>query len=1011
MTNQTITASYLTGITLTATNTTIASTGSVTNNNAAAVSGLPGTAWTLVNQGGVTGIGADGVDLATGGFVSNAFAANVVGYTGVDIRGATGTVVNGGSIAGTASRYAGVALAAGGSVTNVATGMLIGYNGIRIGGSAGTVMNNGKITTLPGAGTDGVNLLAGGSVTNASYAAINGGTGVYIGGGAGTMVNAGTIAATGAGHAGVDLTAGGLVSNAASAEITGYTGVDMTGGGGGKVANAGRISTLPGTATEGVALHSGGTVNNAAGGTIVSETGVTIGGGAGTVVNGGRIQGAVFGGHSYFAIRFDEGGVVTNQTAAVISGFDGIYIGGAGSVVNAGSIIGKGMGNSAGVGIDLLSSGYVNNAVGALISGYTGVLTYGGTAAVVNAGTIIGSGRKPFERSPNYGVALGAGGSVTNTAQGVIDGYIGVHIAGSGTVANAGSIIGSGGANYAGVALASGIVSNASSGVITGGRGILLYGATGTVVNAGTITGANGTAVALSAADSNLLVVDPGAVFNGRVVALNASSTLELAAAASAGTISGIGSSFTGIGTIVADAGATWTVLGPVTNVGTISLGAGTDVVFDGSVAATAPIDFIAATGTLGLADPGDFLATVFGLRAGNAIDFTSIVSSGGITAGIDGANRLTLTNHGTVLAKIQLDPNGNFTGDSFHVGSDGSGGTRVDVQLVPCFCAGTRIRTARGDIAVEALTEGEAVITESGNARPIRWIGRRSYAGRFIRGNRDVLPIRIDAGALADNVPARNLWLSPLHALYIDGMLIPAAELVNGTSIVQATTVEQVQYYHVELDTHDVLLAEATPAESFVDDNSRGMFRNAADYWAAHPGQPRGPARYCAPRVTQGYALEAIRRRIAARTGLRQTEQRIKPGSLRGYLEVCTSTHIAGWAQDTLHQHVPVSLAILVDGCKLGEILASERRPDLLAAGVGIGRHGFSFFPNAPIAATDLDRVVVMRPSDGAVLPYLKSSADRLHCLGGAEGGAGAVPGQWETAENGYPATKTEAG
>jgi hypothetical protein len=74
------------------------------------------------------------------------------------------------------------------------------------------------------------------------------------------------------------------------------------------------------------------------------------------------------------------------------------------------------------------------------------------------------------------------------------------------------------------------------------------------------------------------------------------------------------------------------------------------------------------------------------------------------------------------------------------------------------------------------------------------------------------------------------------------------------------------VHYYHIELESHDVLLAEGTPAESFVDDNSRGMFHNAPDYLAAHPDAPAGPVRYCAPRVTQGEALDAIRRRIGAR-------------------------------------------------------------------------------------------------------------------------------------------------
>ncbi len=179
----------------------------------------------------------------------------------------------------------------------------------------------------------------------------------------------------------------------------------------------------------------------------------------------------------------------------------------------------------------------------------------------------------------------------------------------------------------------------------------------------------------------------------------------------------------------------------------------------------------------------------------------------------------------------------------------------------VACYCAGTRIATPTGEVAVEALRAGDPILTASGQVRQIRWIGHRSYAARFVRGNRNVLPIQVAAGALADGIPVRDLFVSPEHALLLDGLLVRARDLVNGSSISQVAAYGTLSYFHVELDSHDVLLAEGAPAESFVDDNSRGLFHNAAGHAAADR-----PAEYCAPRVDCGYRLQAIRERLGRR-------------------------------------------------------------------------------------------------------------------------------------------------
>src|SRR5207249_2356420 len=126
------------------------------------------------------------------------------------------------------------------------------------------------------------------------------------------------------------------------------------------------------------------------------------------------------------------------------------------------------------------------------------------------------------------------------------------------------------------------------------------------------------------------------------------------------------------------------------------------------------------------------------------------------------------------------------------------------------------------------------------GDSRRIRWIGRRGYAGRFASANPEIMPILIRAGALEDGVPRRDLMVSPLHAMYLDNVLIPAGALVNGSSITRVDQIEKVEYFHIELDSHDLILAEGALSETFVDDDSRGMFHNAAEFSLLYPGEKR---------------------------------------------------------------------------------------------------------------------------------------------------------------------------
>jgi hypothetical protein len=160
--------------------------------------------------------------------------------------------------------------------------------------------------------------------------------------------------------------------------------------------------------------------------------------------------------------------------------------------------------------------------------------------------------------------------------------------------------------------------------------------------------------------------------------------------------------------------------------------------------------------------------------------------------------------------------------------------------EQVSCYFAGTLIVTKEGLKPVELLAAGDLVLTHQNQHAPIRWIGRQTVSTRFADPLR-VLPIRIKAGALAEDVPSRDLLVSPDHAVLVDQVLIQAGALVNGASIVRETNVPMTfTYYHVELDDHSLIFAENTRAETFVDNIDRLGFDNWAQHEALYPdGKP----------------------------------------------------------------------------------------------------------------------------------------------------------------------------
>jgi hypothetical protein len=132
-------------------------------------------------------------------------------------------------------------------------------------------------------------------------------------------------------------------------------------------------------------------------------------------------------------------------------------------------------------------------------------------------------------------------------------------------------------------------------------------------------------------------------------------------------------------------------------------------------------------------------------------------------------------------------------------------------------------------------------------------------------RGRRSAAtPVIVRKGALADNVPNRDLHVTKAHSLYIDNVLIPVEFLVNHRTILWDDRAQEVAIYHVELDSHDVPIANGAAAESYRDDGNRWLFQNANAGWHLPPKDPYAPV------LTGGPVVDAAWRRLLDRAGPR---------------------------------------------------------------------------------------------------------------------------------------------
>lgn len=563
---------------------------------------------------------------------------------------------------------------------------------------------------------------------------------------------------------------------------------------------------------------------------------------------------------SYGALTGTVLSTVTNA-GHVSSGRYGVYLRAGGLLTNTGSIYGgtngvKGEHITAIHGIDsfsyntatstLVNSGSIGGGGYAVQFEYGGIVTNSGVINAASSGTgvdirdLAGTVLNTGSIGGGNDINLTNGGYVSNSSTGVLlttNANYGQGIVvngGNATVVNAGQIT----ASYTGIySRYAGSLDIRNSGTIIGASvasaysaGIWVYGATGgvTIENSGLIKsaeGVSGEAITIAAPASTFtnlnLIVDPGASFVGKVTAeAGATNTIDLASGASAGTLSATSGEFVNFGTMTIASGATWTIDGDATLHNEFP-----------TIAGFTNKDGIALTGS------------------NNAISHVgSVTNSGFTTVTLTGSDAQTLT----------------FAG-SFSGGFNIANVAGVQTLETICFLPGTLIRTPDGEVPVEALKTGDLVATLCNGARPVKWIGTgKVLAAPGQRG--PATPVIVRQGALGDNLPSRDLHVTKAHALYfahplyLDGVFIPVEFLVNHATIVWDDRGQEVDVYHVELDSHDVIFANDAPAETFRDDGNRWMFQNGFDGLNEPRSEP------CAPVLTGGPVVDAIWRRLVDR-------------------------------------------------------------------------------------------------------------------------------------------------
>lgn len=172
------------------------------------------------------------------------------------------------------------------------------------------------------------------------------------------------------------------------------------------------------------------------------------------------------------------------------------------------------------------------------------------------------------------------------------------------------------------------------------------------------------------------------------------------------------------------------------------------------------------------------------------------------------------------------LDANGVVRTINLTLGGGGATNMQVMVDFI-CFTRGTMIETDRGQTPIEELAPGDMVKTKDNGYQAIEWMSSRKLSEDELRRNPHLRPILFRKGALGNNVPTKDLNVSPQHRMVISGercemmfgeseFLAPAKSFTDDKSIMTDHNISEVEYFHFMCSQHEIVYANGAESESF---------------------------------------------------------------------------------------------------------------------------------------------------------------------------------------------------